>query len=400
MQTIDNHSGSGGRFSLAPMEGVTEFPFRIWMWLCSAPALQGTPFLRVTRTWPVLLPKDWAPEILINGMAQALPWKLMPQLMSPCEDDFLRVAGQLLKFSSVLELNCGCPAPTVVGKGAGSGLLLNPEAFHQFVEKGVRSLGKGSLSVKIRTGYHDTSSYRDIIRSLKGLPLHRLVVHGRTRADRYTGYADWELIAEAAKTLSVPVTGSGDITDSRSLVERLEKFPLIANAMIGRGALRNPWIFQEVKNGETVSLTYGVLKDALYSYIYLHELFLTDKNALYRLCLEGHFREPAGTNSDVWSQVRRCLEKSLCGEGGENASRELKGRSLGRLKLIWNYLRSSLPEEWFQPAVLRSRNLGAFMEALSQIAYVQNGSLALRWNSQYDWIYSGSKKPPESPQSV
>ena len=122
------------------MEGVGDFPLRLWIWLCSAPSSMGTPFLRATQTWPNSVPEGWAPELLVPGVGDGLPYALVPQIMSPHPEQFLRVAHQLLPHSGVVEVNCGCPAPTVVGKGAGSGLLKNPSEFHSYIKSLSQSL--------------------------------------------------------------------------------------------------------------------------------------------------------------------------------------------------------------------------------------------------------------------
>ena len=107
-QFLYDHRAPG----LAPMEGVGDFPLRLWIWLCSAPSSMGTPFLRATQTWPNSVPEGWAPELLVPGVGDGLPYALVPQIMSPHPEQFLRVAHQLLPQSGVVEVNCGCPAPT------------------------------------------------------------------------------------------------------------------------------------------------------------------------------------------------------------------------------------------------------------------------------------------------
>ena len=381
--------------SLAPMEGVTDFPMRIWMWLCSAPTEMSTPFLRLTSSWPQSLPLSWAPELLVPGLSGALPYRLWPQLMATDAGRFVQIAAQLATVSQTVEINCGCPAPTVVGKGAGSGLLVDPKRFEQYVGTIARELDQETLSIKMRTGYDSISYFPDYLEALARLRLARVVIHGRTRAYRYQGLADWNLIAKASKQLPCPVTGSGDITSHSVLKQKHEIAPLVAGGMVGRGALRNPWIFSELSSSNRVRIPLPALIAALKVHVCLHELFLRDPRDLYELCLKGIFSLPAGTCQDRWHSLLGALASKLGYSGPEIIA---SAKSLGRLKLIWNYLRSSLPEAWFSPYVLRSRSVDAFFGALEGLSGPDKlrMSCELAWNCRYDWLYSGGQKPGPS----
>lgn len=332
--------------------------------------------------------------MLVSGVRDGLPYTLVPQIMSPHPEQFLRVAHQLLPHSGVVEVNCGCPAPTVVGKGAGSGLLKNPSEFHSYIKFLSQNLDPTRLSVKMRTGYEDDSGFEELITGLSSTNLGRLVIHGRTRSQKYSGQADWTRIQNAASQLPFPVVGSGDITDLESWKQRHQKSPDVLSSMVGRGALRNPWIFEEISHEQSVRLSYSTIRLALQCHYDLHRLSMVSPESLYDLCRQGVFYNPPGCDEKRWSDVHTQLQKSLSESSPVVCAEQASSRSLGRLKLIWNYFRSSLPKSWFQPLVLRSRTETQFFERLDSVfsETASGDDLPILWNPEFDWIYSGGKK--------
>ena len=191
--TIDRHE----RFGLAPMEGVTDFAFRLWISLCGAPDFAWTPFLRFTDTFPFKIPELFVPELDFPG--RITPFKVIPQLMGPEVKDFIRVAEMLLPKCEFVDLNCGCPSPTVTGNGSGSSLLKTVERFYGYVEKAVQELGPNRVSVKMRTGYNSEEECVTLVTAIAALPLAQLTIHGRSRVDRYKGKANWRLIYDMSQ---------------------------------------------------------------------------------------------------------------------------------------------------------------------------------------------------------
>ena len=377
---------------LAPMEGVSDFPMRLWMSLTSQPFFQVTPFLRVTQTYPKNIPINWAPEIFIEGLSDGLSYSLVPQLMCPDPEPFVNVAQMILQHAPFVELNCGCPAPVVVGKGAGSGLLREPLAFHRFIGRCSRELGEEKLAIKIRTGFESSQSYQELINGLSDLPLRRLTIHGRTRAQKYRGYADWEKILFAAKQLKVPVHGSGDITDNSCLHEKLGHQHSIQGIIVGRGALRNPWIFEELRTGVKTSIEGRALLAAIETYGLILEVFNVNPDALYGFCLEGAFKKSINDDYEAWKNLS---EKLIAVLPNSNESKISK-KSLGKVKMLWNYFRSCLPYSMFNPRLLRCSRFEDFLngvgEHLSAVTQ-ESPTLELKWQQTYDWIYAGEKKP-------
>ena len=390
--------------ALAPMEGVSSLPMRLWWFLASAPTSLATPFLRVTPTFPLgALPPGFSPELA--QLRSYLHYTLVPQMMAADSADFVRTAPYFLASAPFVELNAGCPSPTCVGKGAGSSLLRVGDEFHGFVDALQRGLGASAVAVKMRTGFYDSSEFIHLISGLNEFPLARLTVHGRTRPDRYSGQARWDLIADASNSLSTAVVASGDVVDQASLAHRLAKAPGVAGVLIGRGALRNPWIFEELRAGATVHLSFATLRYALIAHALLHELFQVHMDLLFELCKTGLFDRSCGTDEASWRRVQEALAKALygahhpgfTGDAEPSDGWPLTRQTLGRLKMLWNYLRSSLPPAFFAPTLLRAPSLAAFLSHLQRIFvdYQNQGGealLALQHQPALDWMYNGDKQ--------
>ena len=149
-----------------------------------------------------------------------------------------------------IEINCGCPAPKVVGKGGGSGLLKDLPNLASILRNVKKSVSV-PVTIKVRVGWND-----DLITLFETLKIAEaegaaaFVIHGRTRAQGYKGLANWDLIAEAkrqavASGSGIPVIGNGDILRAEDVVHRIETYG-VDGVAVGRGAMHNPWIFAQV----------------------------------------------------------------------------------------------------------------------------------------------------------
>ncbi|WP_293914320.1 tRNA-dihydrouridine synthase family protein [Deinococcus sp.] len=143
--------------------------------------------------------------------------------------------------AAAIDLNMGCPVPKIRGKG-GACLLQTPEVAFELV-RAMRGAVPLDVSAKIRLGY-DTNRAVEVAQGLEAAGASIITVHGRTSAQRYTGQADWDAIAEVAASVKVPVIGSGDVLSAKQARERLSSG--VAAVMIGRGAVGQPWIFTEL----------------------------------------------------------------------------------------------------------------------------------------------------------
>lgn len=373
-------------FGLAPMEGVSDFPFRLWFSQSSAPALMGTPFLRATDSYPKLLPTDFAPEL----NRYRLPYSLIPQVMASRPEDFVRAARLFLDAgASFVDLNCGCPSPNPVSGGAGSSLLKTEVGFLNFMRDIAAALPAETFSVKMRTGFDEFHLFENMIAGLKDLPLRQLTVHGRTRKDRYDGEARWDLIEHARRSLDFPVVASGDILSHKTWLLKKAQHPSIERVIIGRGALRNPWLFEELRTGEAVAMSPATLILALASFAQIMELSYNDPERLDALVRAGLFEGSCLASESKWQDLWRELAKI------EPTAMIVERFAFGRTKMIWNSLRSALPEVFFEPTLLRAKNLGEFLQALQTMA-APFDSLTVQHNPAIDWLYSSSRKKPDA----
>lgn len=388
------------------MEGVTDFATRLWFSFASAPTFQSTPFLRVTEHFPFKrVDALYAPELMVLKGWQR--YQLIPQVMTGSVDDFCRIAERLLDYTDYVDLNCGCPAPTVVGNGAGSAMLKEADKFHTYVRSLGTKLGPGKLSVKMRLGFHDEREFAALFAGIAQLPLAQLQIHGRTRADRYTGRSRWEPIGSAARAASYPVVASGDINQASDLNDRLRQFPQIKKVMIGRGALRNPWIFAAIREQQPIQLDRATITTALETFALLQNLQLTDPATLLALAERLAIAPVCGTDLDRWLYV---LAHVVSSHGVLDTNEvTFHPHTLGRTKMLWNSWRSSLPLAAFAPEVFRSKSLGDFLAAISQVlaAVCGDEKIGLEYRQEWDWLYAGEKrngaqpaKPTEPVQSI
>lgn len=146
--------------------------------------------------------------------------------------------------ADILDVNCGCPAPKVVKNGGGSGLLREPERLETIL-RAIKKAITIPLTLKLRTGYTEsTINVVDIAKMAEQCGVEHIQVHGRTRDQGYKGLANWDLIRQVKRSVSIPVSGNGDITSIDYGMRRWEESGT-DGILIGRGAMQNPWIFRQ-----------------------------------------------------------------------------------------------------------------------------------------------------------
>ncbi|WP_071148252.1 tRNA dihydrouridine synthase DusB [Bacteroides ndongoniae] len=149
----------------------------------------------------------------------------------------------------ILDLNFGCPVKRVAGKGAGAGMLQNIPLMLEITRSVVDAV-KIPVTVKTRLGWDaDHKIIVSLAEQLQDCGISALTIHGRTRAQMYTGEADWTLIGEVKKNprMHIPIIGNGDVTTPQRARECFEQYGVDA-IMIGRASFGRPWIFKEVKH--------------------------------------------------------------------------------------------------------------------------------------------------------
>jgi nifR3 family TIM-barrel protein len=146
--------------------------------------------------------------------------------------------------ADIVDVNMGCPVPKIAKHNAGCSLMREPAHAADVIRAMSRAV-RIPVTVKMRAGW-DASEINapELARRLEDAGAAAVAVHGRTAAQSYSGSSDWDLIARVAGDLSIPVFGSGDCIDPEQMVDRLRNND-VGGVLVGRGALRNPWIFEQ-----------------------------------------------------------------------------------------------------------------------------------------------------------
>lgn len=155
-------------------------------------------------------------------------------------------AAQIVEDSGAdfVDLNFGCPVPKVVKKGAGSAMMRDPLAMAEMLRSVVAAVTV-PVTIKVRTGWDaGARNALEIAHIAANEGITWMAIHGRTRAQGYSGQADWDFISEVKAGARLPIIGNGDIVTSAQAVKRLRESG-VDGVMIGRGALKNPYIFQD-----------------------------------------------------------------------------------------------------------------------------------------------------------
>lgn len=224
---------------LAPMAGVTDLPFRL---ICKE---QGAGLLCMEMvSAKAIYFNNKNTEELMAIDERELPVSL--QLFGSDPDIISEMAKRIEeKPFAILDINMGCPVPKVVNNHEGSALMKNPKLVEEIVTKTVKAIKK-PVTIKIRKGFDEENvNAVEIAKIAEACGAAAVAVHGRTRAQYYSGKADWDIIAKVKQAVSIPVIGNGDIVDGKSAKKMLEETGC-DGLMIGRGVQGNPWIFREI----------------------------------------------------------------------------------------------------------------------------------------------------------
>jgi nifR3 family TIM-barrel protein len=229
-----------GDLILSPMDGFSDQPFRL---LCRSlgSAMSYTEFinaLEVLQGHPHLWRK-------LAYREEERP--VVYQIFDSEPSRLLEVALRLQERGpDSIDINMGCSVRTVSGRGAGAGLLRQPEKVARIFELLSRSL-EVPVTAKMRLGWdEDSRNYRLIARIVEENGAALIAVHGRTRSQGYGGRADWEAIAEIKRSVSIPVIANGDVTTAAD-IEQIKRETGCEGVMIGRAAIGNPWIFSRLE---------------------------------------------------------------------------------------------------------------------------------------------------------
>ena len=226
--------------ALAPMEDVTDLPFRV---ICKR---LGADIVYTEFT---------ASEALIRDIPRALKKitvcdeerPVAIQLFGGKDESLASAARVAEQFNpDFIDINCGCWVKNHVARNEGAGLLRDLPLFEKIVRSTVKAT-KLPVTVKTRLGWdHDSIVILDVAKMVEQAGAQALTVHCRTRSQAHNGFADWDWLAKIKKTISIPVIGNGDVTTPEDAKAMLETG--CDGVMIGRGAIANPWIFQQTKH--------------------------------------------------------------------------------------------------------------------------------------------------------
>ena len=232
-------SGARNSFWLAPMAGITDICYRQLMDEMEAGVLVS----ELVSAKGLLYNSGKTHKMI--GIHENPKSLVGIQLFGESEEDIINAAHYVKEAgASFVDINLGCPVKKVVKKGCGAALMRDPFYLETFLTK-IKCGIELPLTVKMRTGWSDDElTIHECVAAAYNSGCEWVVIHGRTRAQGYEGKADWDLIAEVKQRAKLPIIGNGDIRTVGE-AQSLLKDSKVDAVMIGRGALRNPWIFKE-----------------------------------------------------------------------------------------------------------------------------------------------------------
>ena len=226
--------------ALAPMQDVTDLAFMRVIAHYGAPDYFFTEFFRVHG--------QSRPErhILRSIDENQTGRPVFAQLIGEDIPHLTRTAAELLRHPVAgIDLNLGCPAPKVYKKNVGGGLLRDPAKIDDILGA-LRAAVPGRFTVKMRIGFDSTEPFLRVLESVNRHGADLLSVHGRTVKEMYRSEVHYDFIAEAVRIARCPVLANGNVTSARRALEILQATGA-AGVMIGRHAIRNPWIFRQCR---------------------------------------------------------------------------------------------------------------------------------------------------------
>ena len=234
---------------LAPMEDVTDVSFRV---LCRE---QGADMVYTEFVKSDGLVRDVPKTIAkMHTLEEEAPVGIQIYGQHPdAMVEAARMADRAAELAGghgadLVDINFGCPVSKIAGRGAGSGMMREPDKMVAITKAVVEAVGK-PVTVKTRLGWDDSSKIIvELAERLQDVGIAALTIHGRTRCQLYKGAADWTLIGavKANPRMHIPIIGNGDITDGPSARAAFERYGVDA-VMIGRATFGHPWIFREIK---------------------------------------------------------------------------------------------------------------------------------------------------------
>jgi tRNA-dihydrouridine synthase B len=347
----------GSPFAVAPMAGMTDTAFRRLV------KRQGGCGLVVSEMV--------SSEGLVRGIDRTLEYAEYTEEERPVsiqifggDPEKMADAAQVVEQlgADVVDVNMGCPVPKIAKHNAGCSLMREPEHAAAVISAMTRKV-RIPVTVKMRAGWNEQSrNAGELAKLVEGAGASAIAVHGRTAAQSYSGFSDWEFISRVAESVAVPVFGSGDVIDPEQAVGRLRS-TAVSGVLVGRGVLRNPWILaqaQALAEGRTPRLvTMAERGQFLLDYL---ELLLAEDGA-----------EPEGFRH---SAVR---DRSLNPTAQERAARGRERWVINKLRALCTWYTKGLDNgSHLRTSVNHCESIGELREIVARFFFEAAGSGELR----------------------
>lgn len=227
---------------LAPMAGITDLTFRK---ICRKSGA-GLTYTEMVSAKGLFYNDKKTPELLALADGES---PSAAQIFGSEPDIIGAICEKALSFGSdILDINMGCPAPKIVNNGDGSALMKNPKLAGEIMNAAVKASKGVPVTAKIRAGWDENSiNAVELAKILEANGASAIAIHPRTRMMFYSGKADWSIISDVKKAVSVPVIGNGDIFCAQDAVDMFNQTGCDA-VMVGRGAQGNPYIFTQINS--------------------------------------------------------------------------------------------------------------------------------------------------------
>ncbi|GHC44217.1 tRNA dihydrouridine synthase [Roseibacillus persicicus] len=300
---------------LAPMQEVTDLPFWKTLMQCG-----GGADLYITEYFRVHIHSTLEKDILASLLQNPTGRPAIAQMIGQDVAEMRRTAAALLEHEEVagIDINLGCPAPVVCSKQAGGGLLRDLEQVHRLLGGLREQCGERWFTVKTRVGFESEEEFGELLEVFARHEIDMLSVHGRTVRERYQTPVHVDVVRTAVERLACPVVANGNVVDvatGQSYLRQTEA----AGLMVGRGAIRNPWIFPQLRAAFSGQEPEPVERRQLLNYI----LILWEETARARVEFRQGFEEKkhvqkmkrylnyiiAGLDDDFEFRMKRSREK-------------------------------------------------------------------------------------------
>ncbi len=226
-------------FGVAPMAGMTDSAFRR--------------LVKRRGACGLVVSEMVSSEALVRGIGRSLEYLEFTEEERPVAIQIfggdparMAAAAQVVESrgADIVDINMGCPVPKIAKHQAGCNLMRDPAHAASIVAAMVKAV-KIPVTVKMRAGWNEREvNAPELARRAEAAGAAAVAVHGRTAAQAYHGLADWDLIARVAESVKIPVFGCGDLVEADQILDRLRHTP-VAGVLVGRGILRNPWLFAQ-----------------------------------------------------------------------------------------------------------------------------------------------------------